>query len=235
MEVRVGKTFTALMIAEKYGAKSVLFLTVKKAIKDIQSDIDIFGKLEVELLSIDSAHKATGVYDIVIIDEAHGIGSFPKPNKRAKAIKKIVGKLPIILMSGTPNPESYSQLYHQFWVSYHSPFCEYINFYKWSRVFVNVTQKMRQGRPYNEYHRAKKDLVTKYVAQYFHRFSQKQANFNCEVREHIIKIPLHPELKQAIQELKKFKVVEGAHFDILGDTPVKMMSKIHQMSSGHVI
>jgi len=235
MEVRTGKTFTALMTAHKFGAKSVLFLTVKKAIKDIQKDIDIFGKLDVEILSVDSAHKATGVYDLVIIDEAHGLGSFPKPNKRARAIKTLLGGLPMILMSGTPNPESYSQLYHQFWVSYWSPFKEYTNFYQWCKDYVNVIQKMRQGRPYNEYQRAHKDKVSLAVNPYFHRYSQRQANFICEVREHILTVELHPELKDAIQDLKRHKVIEGADFDILGDTPVKMMSKIHQMSSGHVI
>lgn len=235
MEVRTGKTFTALMAADKYGAKNILFLTVKKAIKDIEKDVKTYGKLNVEVMSIDSAHKAEGDYDLVIIDEAHGIGSFPKPNKRAKAIKTKVGTLPMLLLSGTPNPESYSQLYHQFWISYWSPFKEYTNFYKWAKDYVDVKQKMRQGRPYNDYQNALKAKVSQAVSPYFHTYSQKQANFICEVREHIIKVELHPELKDAIRDLKKFKVIEGGHFDILGDTPVKLMSKIHQMSSGHVI
>ena len=41
--VRTGKTLTALQTAENYGAKNVLFLTKKKAIKSIEGDYTTFG------------------------------------------------------------------------------------------------------------------------------------------------------------------------------------------------
>ena len=40
-------------------------------------------------------------------------------------------------MSGTPAVESYSQLYHQFYISAFSPFKDYTNFYKWANDFVD--------------------------------------------------------------------------------------------------
>ena len=42
MEVRTGKTLTALNTAKLFGAKKVLFLTKKKAISSIQWDYDNF-------------------------------------------------------------------------------------------------------------------------------------------------------------------------------------------------
>jgi len=40
MEVRTGKTLTALQTAENFGAKNVLFLTKLKAFSSVQSDYD---------------------------------------------------------------------------------------------------------------------------------------------------------------------------------------------------
>ena len=40
MEVRCGKTLTALQTAENFGAKNVLFLTKLKAFSSVQSDYD---------------------------------------------------------------------------------------------------------------------------------------------------------------------------------------------------
>lgn len=224
------------MTAKKYGAKKVIFITVKKAIGDIQSDVDIFRDLDVDIISIDSAHKIEKeLYDFAIVDEAHGLAAFPKPNSRAKKLKTKIGHLPIIFMSGTPNPESFSQVYHQLWVSYWSPFKAYQNFYKWAKDYVNIKQKMRQGRPYNDYTDAKDEEIKKILAPYYISFSQKQANFKCEVKEHILKVQLPEDIEQAMRDLKKHKIVAAPDFDILADTPVKLLSKLHQMSSGHVI
>ena len=43
MEVRTGKTLTALNTAELYGSKRVLFLTKKKAISSIEEDYKNFN------------------------------------------------------------------------------------------------------------------------------------------------------------------------------------------------
>lgn len=47
----------------------------------------------------------------------------------------------MIMLSGTPTPESYSQYYHLFTLSNNSPFKEYKNFYKWANDYVDITQK----------------------------------------------------------------------------------------------
>ena len=241
LEVRTGKTFTSLMAAHAFGAKKVLFLTVKKAIEGIQKDIDTFGMLDVEILSIDSAHKATGAYDLVIVDEAHSIGSFPVPTKRAKAIKAIAHHLPIILLSGTPNPESLSQLYHQFWISDRSPFKEHKSFYKFSHEYIDIKVRYFSGRPTNDYSKGKREMFEPVIQKYFITFSQKQANFNCEVMEHLCKVEMSVATKGIIDVLKEDKVFyfSDVFIDsedvILADTAVKMASKIHQLSSGSVI
>ena len=129
--VRTGKTLTALQTAENYGAKNVLFLTKKKAIKSIEGDYNTFGfTFELTVINYESMHKALGSYDLVILDENHGNGKFPKPAKRTKEIKLRFSRLPMIMLSGTPAAESPSQWYHQFWLSAKSPFKGWKTFYK---------------------------------------------------------------------------------------------------------
>ena len=91
----------------------------------------------------ESMHKVEPQkFDLVIHDESHRFGSFPKPSKGAKVFKSKFGKLPLIMLSGTPTPESFSQIYHQFWISQYSPFKQWASFYKWAKDFVNVTERI---------------------------------------------------------------------------------------------
>ncbi len=43
-------------------------------------------------------------------------------------------------MSGTPTPESFSQMYHQVYGCKTNPFSEYKNFYRWADDYVNKKQ-----------------------------------------------------------------------------------------------
>ncbi|MFY8170649.1 MAG: hypothetical protein ACOVK2_05990, partial [Candidatus Fonsibacter sp.] len=82
--VRVGKTATALETCRLYGAKKVLFLTKKKAIGSIESDYKDFGfTFDLTVINNESLQKVTdNDFDIVIQDEAHSMGAFPKPSNR---------------------------------------------------------------------------------------------------------------------------------------------------------
>jgi superfamily II DNA or RNA helicase len=136
MQVRTGKTITALNTAKLYGAKNVLFVTKKKAIPSIEADYGHFAEhFAISIINYEQLHNYTGKPDLVIIDEAHSLGQYPLPSERTKALKELCKALPIIYLSGTPSPESYSQLYHQFWVSSNSPFAD-PTFYKIGRAHV---------------------------------------------------------------------------------------------------
>src|SRR5690606_28300377 len=137
---RCGKTGMALTTVKELGFARVCFITKKIAIASVESDLAKLGyKFKIfTVINHESIHKLVpGQYDIFIIDEAHSnLGAFPKPGKRAQEIKKLIGKLPVILMSGTPTPESPSQIFHQLWVSYYSPFSVHTNFYAWAKEYV---------------------------------------------------------------------------------------------------
>jgi hypothetical protein len=47
----------------------------------------------------------------------------------------------LFLLSGTPTPESFSQMYHQVYSIAGNPFREYTNFYKFAKHHVIQKQK----------------------------------------------------------------------------------------------
>jgi SNF2 family DNA or RNA helicase len=233
MQVRTGKTLTALSIAKPY--KSVLFVTKKKAISSIQSDYNLLDpNYDIVIINYESLHKVEGKFDLVIIDEAHGLGAFPKPSKRVKdLLPKCVNK-PIIYLSGTPTPESYSQIYHQFKISSYSPFKQYVNFYKWANDYVNIDRKMIAGNYINDYSNANKDKIDKFCKSVFISYTQKEAGFVNTINETVLPVQMLPVTKKLIKKLSDDLVIQGEEEVILADTPVKLQQKIHQLSSGTI-
>jgi hypothetical protein len=236
MAVRTGKTLTALNTAKLYGAKRVLFLTKKKAISSILDDYNNFKyneNFELEVINDESINKVIGKFDLVIHDEHHRFGAFPKAGKYTKEFAHRFSRLPMIFLSGTPTPESYSQIYHQFWVSDYSPFDE-INFYKWASNYVNVKQKRVSYGLFNDYSDANIELIKKKIEPYLITFTQQEAGFETEVKENILYCEMKPITYQLINTLSKDLVIDGKEETILGDTAVKLMSKFHQMYSGTI-
>ena len=239
MEVRTGKTLTSLGIADKMGVEHVLFLTKKKAISSIVGDYDLMCPASFILFTInyESMHKLPQniKWDIVIIDEAHSLGAIPKPNKRAKDVKELIkkNKSKVILMSGTPTPESYSQMYHQVYGIPNNPFSDYVNFYKFSKQYVNVKQRKINSFIINDYSRGLETIVDK-MNPYTIRFTQKEAGFKNDIVEEVLDVEMKKLTYRLISKLKKDLVVEGKDDVILADTPVKLMMKLHQLCSGTI-
>lgn len=233
MEVRTGKTLTALNTANLYGAKSVLFLTKKKAISSIEQDYLKAGfQFKLTVLNDESIHKIDDTFDLVIHDEHHRFGAFPKPNKTAKIFKQKYSKLPQIYLSGTPFPESYSQVYHQFWCSDYSPFKQYTNFYKWANTFVDKKDKYLGTHTVVDYSSAKYEPIKLLIEHLLIKFTQKDAGFETNVNEHVLFCDMKPIIYKLCDKLIRDNVIEGKEDVILADTSVKLQSKLHQLYSG---
>jgi hypothetical protein len=238
MEVRTGKTLTSLGICEQLNVENVLFLTKKKAISSITSDYTNLCPVNFSLFTInyESIHKIPDVrWDVIICDEAHSMGAFPKPSNRAKAVRQLIAKHDpfVILLSGTPTPESYSQMYHQVYGIRTNPFNRHATFYKFAHDWVNVRQKKINGNLINDYSGGKKDILNA-MKKHTINFSQKDAGFKVDTREHILRVKLRDETYRLAKRLDKDLVVEGSEEVILADTPVKLMSKLHQIYSGTI-
>jgi hypothetical protein len=236
MQVRTGKTITSLETAKKFGAKDVLFLTKKKAISSIESDYISMGydnHFNLHVINDESMHKINLKFDLVIHDEHHRFGGFPKPGKYTKMFKKMYGRLPHVYLSGTPSPESYSQLYHQFWVSDRSPFKE-SSFYKWANEYVRVRQVRLSHGTVNDYSDADQEKVMSVIREYMITYTQEQAGFVSEISEHVLRVKMKDSTIAMCNKLKRDLVLEGKDQVILADTSVKLMQKLHQMYSGTV-
>ncbi len=235
MAPRCGKTLTALNTCELFGAKSVLFVTKKKAISSIEKDyISMPFSFDLVVVNTESIHRINGTFDVVISDEHHKYGSYSKPSKGTKEFKQRYSHLPLIFLSGTPTPESFSQIYHQFFVSKYTPFHQYPTFFKWANVFVNIKQKQLGYAIVKDYSDAKKELIEPVIAPYMITYSQEQSGFASKVNEHIIYVEMKESTYALIKRLKKDLVVQGKNEVILCDTPVKLMSKLHQLYSGTI-
>ena len=238
MEVRTGKTLTSLGIADVLSCgHNVLFVTKKKAIPNIQADYDALKPgYKITIVNYESLHKVSQKgWHTIIIDEAHSLGAFPKPSTRAKLVRQlmIVNNPYVIFLSGTPTPESYSQMYHQVYGVPGNPFSEYKNFYKFASVYVNITQKKINGFNINDYTDGKITIMES-MEPYTISYTQKQAGFESSIEEEILYVDMDEKTYSMCKQLKRDLVIEGAREVILADTGAKLMSKLHQMYSGTV-
>jgi|TARA_R110000744_G_scaffold129101_2_gene236438 hypothetical protein len=237
MEVRTGKTLTSLGIADKVKAKNVLFVTKKKAISSIEDDFHLLKpSFDLTTINYESLHKLPKIkWDVIVCDESHSMGAFPKPSKRAKQVKLLIqGCNPyVILLSGTPTPESFSQMYHQIYGIPTNPFGRYKNFYRFCDDYVNVKVKPINGLNIRDYSQGYETILKK-MQPYTINFSQKNAGFKVETTEDILYVRMKDETYSLAKKLQKTLVIEGKTEVIMGDTPVKLMSKLHQIYSGTV-
>lgn len=242
MEVRTGKTLTSLGICQAVGVDRVLFLTKKKAISSIEHDYKMLNPdFELQVINYESSHKIKLEFSpqVIIADEAHSLGAFPKASSRAKKLMcdlKTWGSQ-LILMSGTPTPESFSQMYHQVYGYKNNPFKSYKNFYRWADDFVNKKQVQYGHRVATDYSNTRKNEVIEAMKPYTISFTQNEAGFKSTIDEEILYVDMKDTTYDRCSYLKKHRVLSRRDSDdaVLADTGVKLMQKLHQMYSGTVI
>ena len=239
MEVRTGKTLTSLGILDKIECKNVLFITKKKAISSIDGDYNMLKpSYNIVVINYESLHNVDNSvrFDAIVCDEAHSMGAFPKPSLRAKQVKDMIlkNKDPyVILLSGTPTPESYGQMYHQVYGIKNNPFSKYKNFYRFCDEYVDVKQRMINGLLIKDYSNGTTKILDE-MRPYTINYTQKEAGFKVDTREHILEVTMSDMTYNLANKLKKNLVVQGKEEVILADTPVKLMMKLHQLYSGTV-
>jgi hypothetical protein len=250
MEVRTGKTITALSIAENYGAGHVLFLTKKKAVPSIEKDYKLLSpSYKLTVTNYEQASKLNPKdYNLIIIDEAQNFGAFPKPSKRTKDSRLLSRGKPIIYLSGTPSPENYSQLFHQFWISSFSPFLKYNTgyrgeqnaFYRWAKDFVDIKKKkINATQEVFDYSHGRGDEIWKHIKHLFILFSQEEAGFEAAVEEQFHYVDMSIESKQIYRDLEKDKLhirrIPGREYIATVNSGADLLNKLSQISSGTLI
>ena len=236
MQVRTGKTLTALTIANLINSKRVLFLTKKKAIASIERDYQMSQyAFEVVATNYEQLGKFDPRgFDLIVCDEAHCLSAYPKMSKRTALLKQICGKVPVIYLSGTPTPEGYSQIFHQLHISDNSIYNKYRNFYAWARDYVKVFQEKRGAYLVNNYSDADAERIKKDLEPIMITYTQEEAGFNCLVHENFIEVE-DQKIIDLSKILFKIRVLDFPEGKVIADTPASLMSKLHQMMGGTVI
>jgi hypothetical protein len=228
MEVRTGKTLTALGSLDLMIVNRVLFITKKKAIGSIVKDYESLSPgYKLEVINYESLHKVqVKGWDAVVCDEAHSMGAFPRPSKRAKQVKTLlIANNPyVILLSGTPTPESFSQMYHQVYGIQTNPFNSFKTFYKFAKEHVNTVQRKINGFMVNDYSNAKQSVLHQ-MQPYMISYTQREAGFETSITENVLTIEAPEIIYKLCNKLKKDLVIEGQEHVILADTSVKAVTK----------
>lgn len=300
-ECRTGKTISSLFAAHNVGAKSVLFVTPKKAIPSIQHDYDAMkadnpylfsisitnpesilasfkkaeklafdivcnkyptvsrkgikfkGLLSVEKdrqLSLLLPYLAEGI-DTIIVDECHRLSAFPRPSGAQECIRKMAKGKKVLLLSGTPNPESHSMFFHEFQISERTPWAQYKNFYAWAKDgYVNIKDKMVNGLKVTDYSEGNKDRILRDISGYTVTLTQQEAGFETNIDERTLFVQMTDKTAKLIRDLKRNRVVgisripleqtrrpaDGSNnpTELIAETPADLLNKIHQLAGGTI-
>jgi hypothetical protein len=233
-QMRTGKTLTivhtANVLCGQGKIKNVLIITKKGAIGSIENDIKNFADYRVNfnVINYESLHKVTPIWDLVICDEYHTLGFIGKlklVNKRMAFIKYKY----FIGMTGTLFLETFSTAYSLF------PICfkHYGSFYKWARIFVNITQKRIGQNIVNDYTKVKDvDALMAIIKPYIVTVTQEQAGFETKVADviHMVKNENLDKLCREIKRKKMFTFSDGTQ--IVADNIPKEFQIVKQLQSG---
>lgn len=233
-EVRTGKTLVALHLAAA-SKLPTLFITKKMAIESIHSQVVNSGlDLKIHITNYEQLHNIIpGVWRFIIVDEAHTLGMYPKPARRARLLRLLTNNCPVVLLSGTPSPESYSQLFNQLWAVNSSLWARYRNFYAWARDYVHVEKMYFGGVPVNDYSQANMLMINRDIRSIVVSMTQQDAGFVGLVHDRIHTIELAPGTKEAIKAVMDTGVYGPLGLEALSAS--QRMAYVHQLCSGTVI
>lgn len=211
-----------------------MVVTKKKAINSWKSDLDLAAAKNFTIINYESVHKVADInYDVIVLDESHSIGAYPKPSQRATKVKAIAKDKRIVYLSATPSAETYSQIYHQLWVSSYTPFAE-VNFYKWYRFYGEDDSIMIQGRMMKQYKAAYGEMIIDQINHLIVRMTKQLANFDVLVDEKIHYVEAENDLILSIKHLQKHRVLEIGEHQVVAETAPGVINKAHQLSGGTI-
>lgn len=207
---RSGKTYTAILTAEKSTMiSSVLVLTKKAAISGWH--IFIVGNTALKhkyyVTNYEQAHKLKAKdYDLVIIDESHNLGTLAKPSNRILTIKKLCRNMPHIHLSGTAIVESPCGIFHQMYISKYNPF-KFKNFYDFHRFYGEPYYIKIAGREINQYDKCNKYLMDR-INEFTVYMTQEDAGIPKELQtiDKIHYIKLDTSTKQLYNHLQEHQI-----------------------------
>jgi len=229
---RTGKTRAAIRTAELAAARNVLVMTKKAAIPGWEKELNATNPTFTRLVTnYEQAHKITGDFDLVIVDESHNLGTRGRPTQRVKKLRALCYNLPAIFLTGTPVIETPLSIYHQWCVTRHSPFNRFKNFYRFFDEYGVRNTTWANGRDIELYDTCKESILLPLIEKYAVRISQDDAGIEHQAQDVVHVVPLEERTKRWINCL----MADGVLGDKVFDTDIGVRTAIHQMEYGGLL
>ena len=156
-----------------------------------------------------------------------------KPETKAKVNVIHANPKPIIYLSATPSSNSLSLLFHQFILSAWSPFGD-CDFYEWFSRYGIPKMKYFGGRNTIDYSQIKPNTIEPLYQHLFISYTRQQLGFKHEPCDKTHFVTLHPALAELYNKLAKCGVASYNDIDIIADTPMSELTKLHQLEGGTI-
>ena len=232
-EERIGKTLVTLSTLKELKVKSVLFITVKAAINDIQEDY-IKGGFDyyIHVTNYEQMKNLTGDYDAIVFDESSKISAYPKANGLIKSGVTLVHRMNPkyrILLNATPSVETYSQFFHPLRV------VEFFDgtFYKWWHKYgiPDLSVRIAGGMAVESYKKVNNKAILKMVKPIMITFTRRDAGFE-QTRTKVKYIDIKPSKKmlKAYHKMEK----DSIYKHIAAETGAARMAKLQQITGGFI-
>lgn len=233
-EPRTGKTRTALKAIADAGYTRPLVLTKKNAIAGWHSEMRVV-RVAARVTNYEQAPKlATDDYDIVVLDEAHNLGSRGKPSKRFKAIKAIAWGKPLLCLSGTPVVETPLAIYYQTAISQYGPFSQFKTFYKFFKAYGVPSLLYIGSRAVEQYKQAKPELLD-VISNHTVTLTQNDAGITHQARDQLHLVSLAPDTLAMIRKALKDSVLNINGVEVMLESDMAVRAAVHQIETGALL
>ena len=232
-ETRSGKTRSLLNLCKDY--KNPLFITKKNAISGIYSEaLEMGGIHPLTVINYHAVPKHPGEYDLIVCDEAHLYisNATPKRSQLWKDVKALAPGADMVFASGTPTSETVAKLFNMLALSDHSPWSSYKRFTLWHEDYGRLYTMKLNGYNVKMYDRVKDEKILADVEHLTVTMTRKEAGHKHEATDTLVDIPMSKKQNKFYRKLQEDQLIEKE--DIIADTPVKLMQKLHQIAGGFV-
>lgn len=229
-EARAGKSRAFLNATKGY---RTLVITEKSAISGVLSEAKEIG-VEVDCINYQSIHKMNpDDYQLIVCDEAHRFIAkpTPKPSVTWKEVVKFTKGKFLILASATPTAEGYGGMYYQLGLSSWSPF----KFPRFTKFFeeYGIPSKIYTGtREVPSYKKTKVDKIKRDMQHLVVTLTRKDTGHKHESKDVLHRVGMKKWQKKIEKRLKKTLLYVKDDYEILANTPVKLLGKLHQLAGG---
>ena len=234
---RTGKTRPVIEFMRSQG-QNILVLTKKAAISGWHSELEAMGVTGWTVCNYERVRTKgwdMGLeWDGLVLDEAHSVAKYPKPNLTAPLISKLLVKGPRVGVSATPCPESYSQLFHQAKALRLDLWREFKNFYAWHKAYGIPEQIRANGRMLETYKQVQPRAWDEFAT--FCSITDRQAVVSDFVEAEDCVVPIEcPSALEMCATLKNEGILRVGGQVVVADTPLALAQKAQQICCGAVL